>query len=84
MASALSLASFPRCRFGSPANRHWPVTRCLSKVLSRCSVMRAAQLLGLVMEAKRGEMVVDFCAGAGGKTLLLWRADAQYRPAVCL
>ncbi len=30
-----------------------------------------SQLLGLVMEAKRGEMVVDFCAGAGGKTLLL-------------
>ncbi|MCK6390407.1 MAG: RsmB/NOP family class I SAM-dependent RNA methyltransferase, partial [Azonexus sp.] len=30
-----------------------------------------SQLLGLVLEAKRGEMVVDFCAGAGGKTLLL-------------
>jgi len=30
-----------------------------------------SQLLGLVVEAKRGEMVVDFCAGAGGKTLLL-------------
>jgi len=28
-------------------------------------------LLGLLLEAKRGEMVVDFCAGAGGKTLLL-------------
>ena len=30
-----------------------------------------SQLLGLMMEAKRGEMVVDFCAGAGGKALLL-------------
>ena len=30
-----------------------------------------SQLLGLLMEAKRGEMVVDFCAGAGGKALLL-------------
>lgn len=30
-----------------------------------------SQLLGLLVEAKRGEMVVDFCAGAGGKTLLL-------------
>jgi 16S rRNA (cytosine967-C5)-methyltransferase len=30
-----------------------------------------SQLLGLLLEAKRGEMVVDFCAGAGGKTLLL-------------
>ncbi|MGV0975981.1 MAG: RsmB/NOP family class I SAM-dependent RNA methyltransferase, partial [Azonexus sp.] len=26
---------------------------------------------GYLMEPKRGEMVVDFCAGAGGKTLLL-------------
>lgn len=30
-----------------------------------------SQILGLLMEAKRGEMVVDFCAGAGGKSLLL-------------
>jgi 16S rRNA (cytosine967-C5)-methyltransferase len=28
-----------------------------------------SQLLTLLTEAKRGEMVVDFCAGAGGKTL---------------
>ncbi len=30
-----------------------------------------SQLLGYLVEPKRGEMVVDFCAGAGGKTLLL-------------
>lgn len=30
-----------------------------------------SQLLGLLTEARRGEMVVDFCAGAGGKSLLL-------------
>jgi 16S rRNA (cytosine967-C5)-methyltransferase len=30
-----------------------------------------SQLLGLIVEAKRGEMVVDFCAGAGGKSLLI-------------
>jgi len=30
-----------------------------------------SQLLALVTDAKRGEMVVDFCAGAGGKTLAL-------------
>ena len=30
-----------------------------------------SQLLGMLMEPKRGEMVVDFCAGAGGKSLLL-------------
>jgi 16S rRNA (cytosine967-C5)-methyltransferase len=30
-----------------------------------------SQLLGFLLDPKRGEMVVDFCAGAGGKTLLL-------------
>lgn len=30
-----------------------------------------SQLLGLLVGPKRGEMVADFCAGAGGKTLLL-------------
>jgi len=30
-----------------------------------------SQLLALVLDAKRGEMVVDFCAGAGGKTLAI-------------
>jgi len=30
-----------------------------------------SQILALLTDAKRGEMVVDFCAGAGGKTLAL-------------
>ncbi len=30
-----------------------------------------SQLLALCVDAKRGEMVTDFCAGAGGKTLAL-------------
>ena len=30
-----------------------------------------SQLLALLLDARRGEMVVDFCAGAGGKTLAL-------------
>ncbi|HTY98800.1 MAG TPA: RsmB/NOP family class I SAM-dependent RNA methyltransferase [Rhodocyclaceae bacterium] len=30
-----------------------------------------SQLLGYLLAPKRGEMVVDFCAGAGGKTLAL-------------
>ena len=30
-----------------------------------------SQLLALITDPKRGEMVVDFCAGAGGKTLAL-------------
>lgn len=36
-----------------------------------------SQLLGLLVGARRGEMVVDFCAGAGGKTLLLAAAMAN-------
>ena len=30
-----------------------------------------SQILGYLLAPKRGDMVVDFCAGAGGKTLLL-------------
>jgi len=30
-----------------------------------------SQLLSLLVDPKRGEMVVDFCAGAGGKTLAI-------------
>jgi 16S rRNA (cytosine967-C5)-methyltransferase len=33
-----------------------------------------SQLLALLVEARRGEIVVDFCAGAGGKTLALGAA----------
>jgi len=30
-----------------------------------------SQILAMLLDAKRGEMVVDFCAGAGGKTLAI-------------
>jgi 16S rRNA (cytosine967-C5)-methyltransferase len=33
-----------------------------------------SQLLALLLDAGRGEMVVDFCAGAGGKTLAIGAA----------
>ena len=33
-----------------------------------------SQLLACLLDAKRGEMVVDFCAGAGGKTLAIGAA----------
>ena len=33
-----------------------------------------SQLLAMLLDAKRGEMVVDFCAGAGGKTLAIGAA----------
>jgi 16S rRNA (cytosine967-C5)-methyltransferase len=33
-----------------------------------------SQILGLLVQPRRGEMVVDFCAGAGGKTLQMGAA----------
>lgn len=33
-----------------------------------------SQLLAMLLDGKRGEMVVDFCAGAGGKTLAIGAA----------
>ncbi len=36
-----------------------------------------SQLLGLLVEARPGETVLDLCAGAGGKTLLLGAAMAN-------
>ncbi|MBI1397748.1 MAG: methyltransferase [Betaproteobacteria bacterium] len=33
-----------------------------------------SQLVAMLMQARRGQMVVDFCAGAGGKTLALGAA----------
>jgi 16S rRNA (cytosine967-C5)-methyltransferase len=36
-----------------------------------------SQLLGLLVQPRRGEMVVDFCAGAGGKTLQMGAAMAS-------
>ena len=41
-----------------------------------------SQLLALLVDAKRGEMVVDFCAGAGGKTLAMGASHAHHRPPV--
>ena len=57
----------------SPASR-----RCTSWTCSRRGDVEVqdegSQLLALLTDAKRGEMVVDFCAGAGGKTLALGAA----------
>ncbi|MBL8287172.1 MAG: RsmB/NOP family class I SAM-dependent RNA methyltransferase [Rubrivivax sp.] len=52
---------------GKPAlNKAAPFTAGLVEVQDEGS-----QLLALLTDARRGEMVVDFCAGAGGKTLAL-------------
>ena len=49
-----------------PLNRLEAFTRGVIEVQDEGS-----QLLALLLDAKRGEMVVDFCAGAGGKTLAI-------------
>ena len=55
---------------GKPAlNQHVLFTEGVVEVQDEGS-----QLLGMLMEARRGEMVVDFCAGAGGKTLQMGAA----------
>lgn len=52
---------------GRPAVNRWPqFENGIIEVQDEGS-----QLLALLVGPKRGEMVIDFCAGAGGKTLLL-------------
>jgi len=49
-----------------------PLTRLEPFVKGHIEVQdEGSQLLALLLDAKRGEMVVDFCAGAGGKTLAI-------------
>jgi 16S rRNA (cytosine967-C5)-methyltransferase len=52
---------------GRPAVNRWPqFENGIIEVQDEGS-----QILALLVAPKRGEMVIDFCAGAGGKTLLL-------------
>ena len=49
-----------------------PLTRLDAFIRGAIEVQdEGSQLLALLLEARRGEMVVDFCAGAGGKTLAI-------------
>jgi 16S rRNA (cytosine967-C5)-methyltransferase len=55
---------------GKPSLAKWPAF-----VQGEVEVQdEGSQLLALLLDAKRGEMVVDFCAGAGGKTLAIGAA----------
>jgi len=52
-----------------------PLTRMDAHARGEFEVQdEGSQLLALLVDARRGEMVVDFCAGAGGKTLALGAA----------
>jgi 16S rRNA (cytosine967-C5)-methyltransferase len=49
-----------------------PINKTLTFEKGKIEVQdEGSQLLALLVDAKRSEMVVDFCAGAGGKTLAL-------------
>jgi 16S rRNA (cytosine967-C5)-methyltransferase len=69
-AEATSYAPFGIRLSGKPAIQQWP-----EFVLGEIEVQdEGSQLLAMLTDAKRGEMVADFCAGAGGKTLALGAA----------
>jgi 16S rRNA (cytosine967-C5)-methyltransferase len=52
---------------GKPGLTQWPMYR-----EGRAEVQdEGSQLIARLVQPRRGEMVVDFCAGAGGKTLAL-------------
>jgi 16S rRNA (cytosine967-C5)-methyltransferase len=55
---------------GKPALQRWPMSTSGQVEVQD----EGSQLLALLIDAKRGEMVVDFCAGSGGKTLALGAA----------
>nr|WP_160357152.1 RsmB/NOP family class I SAM-dependent RNA methyltransferase [Bordetella sp. 02P26C-1] len=52
---------------GRPAVNRWPLFENGSLEVQD----EGSQLLALLVAPRRGEMIIDFCAGAGGKTLLL-------------
>ncbi|OZI34109.1 rRNA methyltransferase [Bordetella genomosp. 10] len=52
---------------GRPAVNRWPLFESGGIEVQD----EGSQLLALLVAPRRGEMVIDFCAGAGGKTLLL-------------
>jgi 16S rRNA (cytosine967-C5)-methyltransferase len=52
---------------GHPSVNRWPLFEDGSIEVQD----EGSQLLALLVGPKRGEMIIDFCAGAGGKTLLL-------------
>lgn len=52
---------------GKPAINRWPLFENGSLEVQD----EGSQILGMLVSPRRGEMVIDFCAGAGGKTLLL-------------
>ncbi len=65
--------------FTKPALTQWPIYK-----EGKVDVQdEGSQLIARLMQPKRGEMICDFCAGAGGKTLALGAPYEEFRPNLC-
>ena len=69
-ASRRSRRRIRRWASASPASPRFSRIRCSLPARSKCRT-KAANCSGCLVAPRRNDMVVDFCAGAGGKTLLL-------------
>ncbi|MBM3572207.1 MAG: methyltransferase domain-containing protein [Alphaproteobacteria bacterium] len=68
----LGAAATPLSPLGIRLNQRWPVDRIKAFVEGRVEVQdEGSQLVSLLADAWPGHHVVDFCAGAGGKTLAM-------------
>jgi 16S rRNA (cytosine967-C5)-methyltransferase len=71
----LQVAATPHSPWGLRVSGHPALQDTAAFRAGRFEVQdEGSQLLAALLDAKRGEMVVDFCAGAGGKTLALGAA----------
>ena len=69
---AIKTEATPYSPWGLRASGKPPLAKLPAFVRGAIEVQdEGSQLLALLLDAKRGEMVVDFCAGAGGKTLAI-------------
>jgi len=70
--AACAAQATPWSPWGIRLQGHPPVNRWTLFTQGEIEVQdEGSQLLALLVAPKRGEMVIDYCAGAGGKTLLL-------------
>jgi len=70
--AACRAQAMPYSPWGIRVQGHPPVNRWTLFTRGEIEIQdEGSQLLALLVGAKRGEMVIDYCAGAGGKTLLL-------------
>jgi len=70
--AACAAQATPYSPWGIRLQTHPPVNRWALFMQGEIEVQdEGSQLLALLVAPRRGEMVIDYCAGAGGKTLLL-------------